>query len=160
MDNYKGATITTITLDVAKALCAGSYFDLVKFAETGDANDYIIFNHCRTFYSYPEFGKQWTNGQMCQPHRVQTQCHICGHTPERNFAGVGSLFLLNNGVGNDEIPVVKDWQMKQGKRTPIVEWVANTPRLSRMIILCENHIKSYRPWRAQKVKKGYQLQLF
>jgi hypothetical protein len=157
-------TITTITLSVALAIGGTEIFNQIeRFSREATENEYTSFTHYNLFYSYPEWGKQWANGKYCEFHRVNTKCHLCDYVPERNYAGVGTMYLLNNGICNDDILVVKSWQKKRGVLIPIAERVPNTPRLSRMIILCQNHVGSYFKWCQNKVYKKVkpiQLELF
>lgn len=152
--------ISTITLPIAMALNSSAFSDIEEFAKYADCNEYTMFTHRNFFYSYPECGKKWTNGKDCEFHRVNVKCHLCGYTPERNYSGVGIMFLLNNGYGDEDILVVKSWQKKRGVLIPIKERIANTPSLSRMIILCQNHVAGYFKWRQNKeVKKVKPMQL-
>lgn len=157
-------TITTITLSVALAIGGNEILNQIeKFSKEATDNEYTSFTHYNFFYSYPEFGKQWKNGKSCEFHRVNTKCHLCEYMPERNYAGVGTMYLLNNGICNDEIILHKGYKKERGRLIQIKEYVKNTQRLSQMILLCENHVSSHFPWRSiPNVKQGtsMQLQLF
>lgn len=137
--------------------------NLEAFAKEADSNDYTMFTHRNFFYSYPEWGKSWANGNDCEFHRVHTKCHLCDYMPDRNYAGVGNMYLLNNGCGEETILVVKKWETKRGVLIPITERVPNTTRLSRMIILCPDHVGSYFRWNENNYvgkRKSVQLELF
>jgi ribosomal protein L24E len=90
-------TISTITLNVALALNSVGFSRLDEFATKADLLEYIPFTHHNFFYSYPEWGKKWANGKEEQFHRVHTKCHTCGYIPNRNYAGVGTMYLVNDG---------------------------------------------------------------
>jgi len=90
-------TISTISLNVANAISSGAKFELNWFFKEAQQNQYMSFSHHNFFYSFPEFGKEWPNGKDCEFHRVHTQCNVCGLKPSRNYAGVGSLYLLKGG---------------------------------------------------------------
>ncbi len=134
---------STLTYNLATKLCSGQSFSLSNFYEKGGCNEVFFFTHRAYFYSYPEFGKSWTNGNSCEYHRVETVCHICKEKPERNYAGVGSMWLLHNGVSDNKILSKVGEKVVRGKVIPILNYVPNTPRLSRMILLCDQHIGSY-----------------
>jgi hypothetical protein len=157
-------TITTITLSVALAIGGAEIFNQIeRFTKEATENEYTSFTHCNFFYSYPEWGKPWLNGKSCEFHRVNTKCHLCDWKPERNYAGVGTIYLLNNGICNDEILINKGYKILRGRKVWQQEYVPNTPRLSRMILLCQNHVGSYFRWcKNKEVKKvtPMQLQLF
>lgn len=158
-----GFTIHTITPQVAAELCSGPRFDLQAFVEKGDANDVLLFAHYAFFYSYPAWGKKWPNGKDCVYHRVETQCHLCGYKPERNYAGVGTLYLLNNGVSEPTIRVKNGPMVKRrGQWMTPTAVVPNTPRLSRMILLCGDCAKQYFTYQQQPAApaKAVQLSLF
>lgn len=126
-------TVSTLTLNVALAIC-GSNCDIVtRFSQEADTNEYMLFTHFNYFYSYPEFGKKWKLENDCEFHKVQIKCHLCQQLPERNYAGVGHIYLLHNGIGNNQ---------------------------NRMICLCQNHINDYFKWNPQMKVRGKQLSLF
>lgn len=136
--------ISTITHRVAWQITSDRY-GLEKFINEANCNEIYLFPHTDFYYSYPDWGFDWPDGKMCQFHRVTTQCHICGKRPERNFAGYGSIWLLHNGISD---PMVLQRDKLSGEK----KWVENTPRLSRMIILCDNHIGSYFKFNSEKPK--------
>jgi hypothetical protein len=155
-------TISTISLSVALAIGGVEIFNQIeKFSKEATDNEYTSFTHQNFFYSYPEFGKSWKNGKSCEFHRVQTKCHLCDFVPERNYAGIGSMYLLNNGTCNDEILVNDGYEVVRGKKVYNQKYVPNSPIHTRMILLCENHIGSYFKWNPhQERKKEMQLKLF
>lgn len=149
---------TTLTYNVAEKIRSGASFELDEFVKNGSCCEYINLCHYNFFYSYPEWQKKWPNGQEQQFHRVDIKCHLCDYRPDRNYAGVGSIYLLNNGIGDSEIMVLN-------RKTKENEIVKNTPRLSRMICLCHKHIKGYFPFSLNKPvveekPKYIQLELF
>lgn len=157
-------TISVISLQVALAIGGAEAFNQIeKFSKHATENEYTSFTHYNFFYSYPEWGKQWGSGKDCEFHRVNTKCHLCGYMPERNYAGVGTLFILNNGICNEDILVVNGYEKKRGRTIPQLQRVANTARLSRMILLCPDHVAGYFKWRHNtpvKQAKPFQLELF
>lgn len=157
----KERTITTITLFVALAIGGSEILNQIeKFSKEAAENEYTNFIHYNFFYSYPEFGKKWLNGKDCEFHRVNTKCHLCDYTPERNYAGVGTIYLLNNGICNKDILVHKGFKKSRGRLIHINEYEPNTPRLSQMILLCQKHIGIYFEWcKNKEVKKLKKLQL-
>lgn len=161
MDNsLPKRTITTITLSVALAIGGTEIFNQIeRFSREATENEYTSFTHYNFFYSYPEWGKKWANGKQCEFHRVNTKCHLCDYMPERNYAGVGEIYLLNNGICNAKILVVKGYKKERGRMIPIQEYIPNTPRLSQMILLCPKHVGSYFKWDKYKVKKAKPMQL-
>lgn len=155
-------TISTITLSVALKIGTAEIFNQIeKFSKEATENEYTIFTHYNFFYSYPEFGKSWLKGKDCEFHKVNTKCHLCDYTPERNYAGVGTINILNNGICNDKILVSKGYETIRGRKVQLHDYVVNTPRLSRMILLCDKHVTRYIEWDKQKNKPiQQQLQLF
>lgn len=140
-------TVSTLTLNVALAIGGNKIFNQIgKFSKEANENEYTMFTHYNFFYSYPI-------GKDCQFHQVNTKCHLCDHTPERNYAGVGTIYLLNNGVCNDDILIPNGHKIERGRKVLLTKYVKNTPSLSRMILLCENHIKDYFQW--SPIKKKY-----
>ena len=91
--------IDKISLKVAWELTTDRQL-LNTFYQHTDAGQWIYFTHTPFYYSYPIFGKIWPDGKSCQFHQVQTSCHICGHTPDRNYAGYGTLILQRTGPGS------------------------------------------------------------
>ena len=130
------ALISTISINVAKKISSFGILDLLQFLEKSTCNEYMLFTHYNFFYSHPEFGKKWINGEEFEFHSVETKCHLCDDMPYRNFAGIGSLYLLNNGITDPEI-LVYSGTGKQRK----AEYQQN--KSTRMILLCENHIGSH-----------------
>lgn len=154
------AIISTISLNVALAICSCRMSDEIeRFAKEGDCNEYTSFTHYNFFYSYPAWGKTWPNGNICEYHEVNTQCHICKEMPDRNFAGIGTLYLLNNGIGEADILVNDGYINKGGRMIPLSKRVPNTPQLSRMILLCPNHVTEYFRWQQHGPKKPTVLQM-
>lgn len=153
--NKKMAIITTITLQVALKIGAAEIFNQIeKFSKEANDNEYIEFTHYNFFYSYPGWNNKWLNGKDCEFHRVYTKCHLCSYMPERNYAGVGSIYLLNNGICNGKVLVCNNKKM---------EYVTNTPQLTRMILLCPNHVSSHFMYcknKEGKKAKPLQLSLF
>lgn len=145
-------TITTITAALANTI--GHPAELQKFIAEANCNHYTMFTHQNFFYSYPEFGKDWSNGKMCEFHRVNTKCHLCDWQPERNYAGYGTIYLLNNGVSKKTILIYEGI----GKNR-VTKLVPNTHSLSRMILLCPKHISGYFEFNPIP-KKNNQLTLF
>lgn len=129
-------TVSTLTLSVALAICGSDALTVKRFHQEADAYEYMIFTHFNYFYSYPEYGKKWKSGNNCEFHRVHTKCHICGAVPERNYAGVGSLFIINIGR------------------------FATNQKNKRMVLLCNNHISDYCKWNPRINKMKKQLSLF
>lgn len=132
--------ITTLSQSVAEQITTNRVL-LSEFIENAGNNQFFPFTHYNFFYSYPDFGKQWPGDKPCEYHDITTRCHLCGKEPERNFAGIGTLYLLHNGISNPTILTVGP----DGKRM----WVKNTPSLSRMILLCEHHVGSHSPYRSK-----------
>lgn len=158
--NKNERIITTITLSVALAIGGVELFNKIeRFSKEATENEYTSFTHYNFFYSYPEFGKKWLNEKDCQFHRVNTKCHLCDYMPERNYAGVGTMYLLNNGICNDKILVSTGYKKERGRIIQLKKFVSNTPRLSRMIFLCPKHVAGYFEW-CQKKVKPMQLELF
>lgn len=159
----KERTITTITLAVALAIGGAEIFNQIeRFSKEATENEYTCFTHYNFFYSYPEFGKRWPSGKYAEFHLVNTKCHLCDYMPDRNFAGVGTMYLLNNGICNTEILVHKGYRKERGRLISIDEYVPNSSRHSRMILLCPNHVGSHFRWSPEKLakKKIMQLELF
>ena len=92
-------TITTITLRVALAIGSTELFNRIEeFFLNAKACQCTDFVHLNYFYSYPEFGKKWSNGKYSEYHEVKTMCHHCGEFPERNYAGYGTINLLKTNA--------------------------------------------------------------
>lgn len=150
--------ITTLTYNLAEKIRSGPSYELDEFVKNGSCCEYINLCHYNFFYSYPEWQKKWPNGQEQQFHRVDIKCHLCDYRPERNYAGIGGIYLLNNGIGDPEINILN-------RETKKLELTKNTPRLSPMICLCRRHIKEYFPFSVNKPVKSNkpeytQLELF
>lgn len=151
----KHKVLTTLSMKLALELTTDRS-QLKRFAENAGVNEYILFTHFNFFYSYPQWGKKWVNDQICQFHGVIIKCHLCDYTPERNHAGVGSIYILNNGVCNKETLICKRTNGVLGSP----QWVASHPRHNRMILLCGNHVASHSLWRPRKpVNKSIPVQL-
>lgn len=155
-------TITTITLNVARQIASpGSYLIVERFANTATENEYMMFSHTNFFYSFPEWDTRWLTGKEQQFHKINTQCLLCEWMPERNYAGYGNIYMLNNGICNDKILVFDGYEIIKGRKIPKKKWIPNTARLSRMILLCPTHIKGYFLWNEFATKnKPVQLTLF
>jgi hypothetical protein len=155
----KEITISTITLKVALEIGINyREYDIEKFAKEANCNHYTTFVHLNHYARFPELGIYWNNGKPLCMHYLKTKCHLCDFTPDFSDGQYGKLYILNNGISDDEILV------RKGK-----EWiyVPNTPRLSRMILLCGEHVKGYFEWnnsetalKIDKVKPTLQLELF
>ena len=153
-------TLSTLTHNIASKIFSGSFFDFENFIKNADCNDYIKLSHFNFFYSYPEFGMKWKNGKNCQFHQVNTKCHLCGAMPERNYAGVGTINVLHNGVSDKEILVNDGFEIKRGVKIYKSKRVKNTPRLSQMILLCNNHVDGYFMFNNRKINTVGQIALF
>lgn len=90
--------VSALTLKIAWQLTTDRSL-LNDFYKLAGANQFIYFTHTPFFYSYPIFGKIWPGGKSCQFHQVNTCCLICSHTPDRNYAGYGTLILHRTGPG-------------------------------------------------------------
>ena len=89
---------SVLTLTIARQL-SSDWQLLNDFYKYADAGQWIYFTHTPFFYSFPSFGKPWPDGKPCQFHQVNTRCHICGQTADRNYAGYGTLILQRTGPG-------------------------------------------------------------
>ena len=150
------ALITTISYKIAFAITSFERATLKRFHDEATCNEYMDFTHYNFLITGPEFGKEWRNGKDIEYHKVETKCHLCSYRPDRNYAGIGSLYLLHNGISDETI--VK-WSGTGKNRT----WkeVPNTE--TRMILLCPNHVGSHFKWDdGVKIIKPQiqQLQLF
>jgi hypothetical protein len=141
-------TISSINVPVALAIGGAEIFNQIKrFSEAAKANEYTCFTHYHFFYSYPKWGKQWPSQKSCEYHTVNTKCHFCNWQPKRNYAGVGSIYLLNNGISNNNV---------------LIPSIGGKQK-SRMIFLCPTHVEPYYKWidKNKIPKKGFvQLELF
>jgi hypothetical protein len=88
--------ITHLTLKLAEAICSGEKVSIETFYKKGKANEYFLFSHHNFYYSYPEWGSKWKDEQICQFHRINVGCSICGDKPDRNYAGVGNIWLIKS----------------------------------------------------------------
>jgi hypothetical protein len=88
--------LTKISLKVACELSSGPLFDLERFFKQAKPGEIFDFCHYNFYYSYPEWNKKWPGGKELQFHQVHTCCNKCQEQPERNYAGIGSLYLLMN----------------------------------------------------------------
>jgi hypothetical protein len=138
--------VTSLTSNIAMEIVSTTKWELTDFIKNGSCCEYISFTHYAFFYNY------LTNGES-QYHRVETKCHLCDYKPDRNFAGIGSIYLLNNGVGDSHILIVESYNKIRGKEIPVLKTVPNHPSLSRMICLCPNHIKGYFPFNQTSANK-------
>lgn len=159
MCNQTERAITSISLAVASMICSGPKFELLHFAENGNCNHVLLFSHYNFFYTYPVWGTKWKNGKDCQFHRLHTKCHLCDYTPERNYAGIGNIYLLNNGISDAEILVKTGESIKRGRIITHTQYVPNTPRLSRMVLLCPTHAKQYFNYKKEPILKEENGQL-
>ena len=126
-------SISTISYNVASAIVSGSHFGLDQFFSQAPDGTWIMLAHYNFFYSYPEWGKRWVNGKDHESHRVNTMCHVCGSLPDRNFAGIGTIYLVKSSDSN------------------------------RVLLMCRNHIAGYKEWAASPLeseRKFTQLELF
>lgn len=124
---------------IALEINSGSKWDLQEFLKKSTENEYLPFwSHFSFFYRYP--GLQFV--------RVIVHCHLCKSVPERNYAGIGSIHLLNNGVNEREILISKNGEK---------QWVKNSIRYSKMICLCNDCVGSHFPF-GRKI--NIQLSLF
>lgn len=110
--------VTYLTYRVAHAICSGERFHLDKFIEHGKPEEYLPFAHYNFFYSYPEWEKKWSDGKICEFHRVDIACHCCRKRVSRNYAGVGTVYLTKAtpGWGNGRAELIvfcnscKNWR--------------------------------------------------
>jgi len=88
--------ITHLTIRVAEAICSGEKVSLETFFRFGKANEFFMFAHHNFFYSYPEWEKKWKDEQICEFHQVNIACNCCGRIPERNYGGIGNIWLMKS----------------------------------------------------------------
>ena len=139
-------SISTITLTVCEKIgVALGLNDFEKFFQLASEKQYFVFTHYNFLYSYPEFGKKWANGEICQFHRVNTECHICKSVPDRNYAGIGTLYLVKQLESATSKYSVEFDGKKKYKIIPISPEAKNV-KGNRMILLCHNHIRDYDQW--------------
>ncbi len=86
--------LSKLSIKLCHEIISGPSFKLDEFIEKHQYNHYIDFIHYDFYYSYPEFGKKWTNGELCCFHKVETCCYECNAKPDRNYAGIGTLYLV------------------------------------------------------------------
>ena len=91
--------VSSLTFNIAWQI-ATDRFLLDVFYKHANPRQFIYFTHTPFFYTYPDFGKTWSDKKYCEFHQVDTFCHICGEAPNRNFAGYGTLLLQCTGAGN------------------------------------------------------------
>ena len=84
--------VSSLTFNIAWHI-GSDRFLLKQFCKYAEPGQFIYFTHTPFFYSYPDFGKAWPDGKVCQFHQVVTSCHICGQVPEKNYGGYGTLLL-------------------------------------------------------------------
>lgn len=153
-------TVSTLTYNVASRIISGVAFGLDKFHSEGGCNQYIMFAHHNFFYSYENVWDKngervsYQNGkdQWIEYHQLNIKCHLCDDEIERNHAGAGTIYLLHNGISDDEILTGKKGNY---------HYIKNTPKLSQFICLCQEHIKGYFPFTQQLIqRKTNQLELF
>ena len=96
--NKKIMQVSSLTFNMAWQI-GSDRFLLKQFCKYAEPGQFIYFTHTPFFYSYPDFGKAWPDGKVCQFHQVVTSCHICGQVPERNYGGYGTLLLQRTATG-------------------------------------------------------------
>jgi hypothetical protein len=88
--------------------------ELDLFMKKGQMHEFIFFTHTNFFYSYPIWGKKWKNNKSSEFHKVETACKMCGHLPDRNYAGYGTLFLQKSYLDRRDFVLFchscKNWQ--------------------------------------------------
>jgi len=84
--------VCSLTFNIAWQIRSDRFL-LKQFYKYAQPGQFIYFAHTPFYYSYPDFGKAWTDGKSCQFHQVKTCCSICGQVPERNYGGYGTLLL-------------------------------------------------------------------
>jgi hypothetical protein len=94
--------LSKLNKNVAEKLYSGAllFFNINKFLDKGNNNEMILFPNYSHYYSYPEFGKIWHNtDKKHQYHKIILKCNICKEEPDRNFAGIGNLNIINEKDG-------------------------------------------------------------
>lgn len=136
---------SVLSYDVAYEMASGEKWSLERFFKGGDNNDYMIFSHYNFIYHYPEWGKKF-KGVDYSFHQIELQCNICKKKPDRNYAGVGIIYLLHNGASHPETIIGE--RILDGKKIKInYKTVPNEPPYrSLMICHCRNCIKGYFPF--------------
>jgi hypothetical protein len=82
-----------LSLQVAWQL-SSCRWDLEDFFLNAKPGEIFPFTHYNFYYSYPSWGRIWPNGLLAQFHQLHTCCSKCHAIPDRNYAGIGSLFLF------------------------------------------------------------------
>ena len=90
--------VSSLTFNIAWQIGSDRLL-LNLFYKHANPGQFIYFAHTPFYYSYPDFGKTWPDGNVCQFHQVATCCHNCGLVPERNYGGYGTLLLQHTGTG-------------------------------------------------------------
>ena len=90
--------VCSLTFNIAWQI-GSDRFLLKQFCKYAEPGQFIYFTHTPFYYSYPDFGKAWPDGKVCQFHQVVTCCHICGQVPVRNYGGYGTLLLQRTATG-------------------------------------------------------------
>jgi hypothetical protein len=87
-----------LSLKLAKILDSSSFCKIDKFYELAESRELLRFTFCQFYYSYPEFGKKWKSGEICEYHRINTECCMC-HKPIKklNNGGVCNAYLKKAG---------------------------------------------------------------
>jgi hypothetical protein len=123
----------TLTYDIAYRIMS-LRMGFETFFKQAKHNEWYSFTHQNFFYSGPEFGKQWANGQHSQFHRIQTMCNCCGKLPERNYAGYGTLYAYKSHAALPKQRIVlfcrscRDWRdSKEFNALPIIR-TTSTPK--------------------------------
>lgn len=104
LNNYIMA-LTYLSLKVAEAITSSTLFQLQDFVSNAPTNQWIPFTHYNFYYSYPEWSKKWHNIKdhtATMFHKIETACHCCRKTPTRNYAGVGTLYMLKSNINNKD----------------------------------------------------------
>ncbi|HOY42521.1 MAG TPA: hypothetical protein PLX60_11680 [Chitinophagales bacterium] len=100
MDNTIERTVSTLTINIAHEIASSETASLDRFIEYALPYEKYNFCHYNFFYTYPEFGKKWKNNKNMEFHRLHIKCEKCGAIPDRNYAGVGDIYLIHNNVTN------------------------------------------------------------
>jgi hypothetical protein len=108
--------ISFLTLNLANEICSGQTQSLLSFYLNAKSNEFFLFSHFNFFYSYPEYGKQWKNEKICEFHRVNISCNCCKKIPDRNYAGVGNIWLMKSNKENRDFVCLCN-SCKQWKNT-------------------------------------------
>ncbi|MDD4157315.1 MAG: DNA adenine methylase [Candidatus Cloacimonetes bacterium] len=100
MDKTRDRTVSTLTINIAHEISSCETSSLDRFIENALPYEKYNFCHYNFFYTYPEFGKKWKNNKDMEFHRLHIKCEKCGAIPDRNYAGVGDIYLIHNNVTN------------------------------------------------------------